>query len=184
MQNKLKLVILDRDGVINQNVRGYIKSAHEWIPLPGSLEAIAKFYKQGIRFAVATNQSGIARKYYKLTDLHQMHQKMNNLLENLGAKFEYIAFCQHHPDENCNCRKPNPGMLEQIYEHTKIKPKNSIMIGDRIKDLQAGLTMGADAALVLTGQGQQAIIENPQLKTNGTKIYPDLAACLEGLFKN
>ena len=111
MHQNIKLVILDRDGVINQNSRGYIKSADEWVPIPGSLEAIAKFYKQGIKFAVATNQSGIARKYYSLKDLNQMHQKMSTLLANLGAKFEYIAFCQHHPDENCNCRKPNPGMF-------------------------------------------------------------------------
>ena len=101
MSNKkstYKLIFLDRDGVINQNETGYIKRVEEWIPIPNSLEAIAKAYKNGYKFAVATNQSGIARKYYSLADLSKMHKKMNMLLENLGGKFEYIAYCPHLPE--------------------------------------------------------------------------------------
>jgi D-glycero-D-manno-heptose 1,7-bisphosphate phosphatase len=180
-KSKYKLIILDRDGVINQNKTGYVKTVDEWIPIPNSLEAIAKAYKHGYKFAVATNQSGIARKYYTFDDLTQMHNKMNKLLSGLGAKFEYIAYCPHLPELKCPCRKPEPGLIKEIHEHTQIPYNEIIMIGDRLKDLRAAITMGADAALVLTGQGKNELKEHPELKTNGTKIYDNLEQCLNNL---
>ena len=179
--SKYKLIILDRDGVINQNKNGYVKTVNEWIPIPNSIEAIAKAYKNGYKFAVATNQSGIARKYYTLNDLTQMHNKMNMLLKNMKAKFEYIAYCPHLPELKCPCRKPEPGLIKEIHEHTKVPYNKMLMIGDRKKDLQAAITMGADAALVLTGLGETELKENPELKTNGTKIYDNLEQCLNNL---
>ena len=181
MQKRYDLIILDRDGVINQNAIGYVKSVDEWIPIPGSLEIIAKAYKLGYKFAVATNQSGIAKKYYALDDLKQMHLKMNTLLNNLGAKFEHISYCSHHPDLKCSCRKPEPGMIIEIHKHTNIPFNKMIMIGDRLKDLIAGETVGTDSALVLTGQGQDELKQHPELRTNGTKIYNNLKECLESL---
>ena len=181
LKTPIKLVILDRDGVINQDSHGYVKSVSEWFPIEGSLEAVAKAYKNGTKFAVATNQSGIARKFYSHEDMAQMHAKMNNILSDLGAKFEYIAYCDHHPDEKCSCRKPESGMIKDIQKHTGVPFENILMIGDRLKDLQAGRRVGTQSALVLTGQGEQTLIESPELKTNGTLIYKDLASCLANL---
>ena len=178
---KYELIILDRDGVINHNITGYVKNVDDWIPEEGSLEAIAKAYKQGYRFAVATNQSGIARKYYTLEDLTQMHDKMNKMLAALGAKFEYIAYCPHLPELKCPCRKPAPGMIKEIQEHTGIAFNKMIMIGDRIKDLQAGETVGTDSALVLSGQGQGELDKHPEIKNDGTKIFKNLEHCLNEL---
>ena len=140
---------------------------------------MAKAYKNGTMFAVATNQSGIARGLYTHEDMRKMHAKMNKLLADLGAKFEYIAYCDHLPESKCSCRKPAPGMINKIQEHTKIPFENIIMIGDRIKDLQAGNNVGTQFALVLTGQGEDTLLEHPELKTNGTPIYKNLSMCLE-----
>ena len=178
---KYELIILDRDGVINQNTTGYVKSVEEWTPEKNSLEAIAKAYKYGYKFAVATNQSGIARKYYTLEDLTQMHDKMNKMLSDLGAKFEYIAYCPHLPELKCPCRKPAPGMIKEIQEHLNLPFDKMIIIGDRLKDLQAGESVGTDSALVLTGQGQDELDNHPEIKTNGTRIYDNLAQCLDDL---
>jgi D-glycero-D-manno-heptose 1,7-bisphosphate phosphatase len=179
----IKLVILDRDGVINHDSKGYVKSVSEWHHIEGGLEAVAKAYKSGIKFAVATNQSGIARGLYTHEDMRQMHEKMNSILHKLGGKFEYIAYCDHLPELKCSCRKPEPGMIKKIQEHTKIPFENMIMIGDRLKDLQSGNKVGTQYALVLTGQGEDTLLEHPELKTNGTPIYKDLAAALEEILE-
>ena len=120
-KSKIKLLILDRDGVINQDSMGYIKSVDEWFPIEGSLEAVAKAYKLGKKFAVATNQSGIARGLYSHKDMQQMHEKMNSILQGFGGYFEYIAYCDHHPDKKCKCRKPESGMIKKYtcaYQNT------------------------------------------------------------------
>ena len=110
-----------------------------------------------------------------------MHNKMNKMLADLGAKFEYIAYCPHLPELKCPCRKPAPGMIKEIQEHTGIAFNKMIMIGDRLKDLEAGRSVGTDSALVLTGQGQGELDTHPEIKTNGTKIYDNLAKCLDDL---
>ena len=110
----MKLIILDRDGVLNEDSDEYIKSPEEWIPIPGSLEAVARLTQAGYRVVIASNQSGIARGYFDLETLHAMHEKMDRLLAALGGKVEAVFFCPHGPDEDCSCRKPKPGLLQEI----------------------------------------------------------------------
>lgn len=134
------LIILDRDGVINEYDGNYICSVDDWQPIPGSIEAMARLYKAGHRIAIATNQSGIARDFYDTDILDRMHEKMTQLLEALGGRIEFIAYCPHHPDDGCGCRKPLTGLLKQIRDHLQLNTlKGAIMVGDSRKDLEAGV---------------------------------------------
>lgn len=148
------LIILDRDGVINEYDGNYICSADEWIPIPGSIEAIARLCNAGHRIAIATNQSGIARGYYGIDELDAMHDKLEQLVEARGGCIELIAYCPHHPDEHCNCRKPLTGLLNQIRDYFHLDSlQGAIMVGDSRKDLEAALEADCRAVLVLTGNG-------------------------------
>ncbi|MGD9592925.1 MAG: D-glycero-beta-D-manno-heptose 1,7-bisphosphate 7-phosphatase [Candidatus Berkiella sp.] len=149
----MKLIILDRDGVINEDSDEYIKSPQEWHPIPGSLEAIALLNQLGYTVSVATNQSGIARGYYSLETLMQIHQKMHNSVNALGGNIDSIFYCPHGPDDNCDCRKPKPGLLHQINSHYGISLENVPVIGDSWRDLQAAIAVKAKPFLVLTGKG-------------------------------
>ena len=115
----MQIVVLDRDGVINVDSADYIKSAEEWQPLPGSISAIAELHKKGYQIYIATNQAGLARGLFDLKALNQMHQKLVNLVEREGGAIAGVFFCPHHPDENCACRKPRPGLLQQIETASK-----------------------------------------------------------------
>lgn len=149
----MKLIILDRDGVINKESRDYIKSPEEWIPIPGSLEAIAKLTNAGYTIVVATNQSGVARKYFSLAMLETIFEKMRNAAASLGGKISKVYYCPHGPNDNCNCRKPKPGMFEQIAQDYDINLKDiqATFIGDSLRDVQLGLATGCKVVLV-TGQ--------------------------------
>ncbi|EON92060.1 histidinol-phosphate phosphatase family protein [Marinobacter lipolyticus SM19] len=148
------LIILDRDGVINEYDGNYICSADEWIPIPGSIEAIARLSNAGHCIAIATNQSGIARGYYDIDELDAMHHKLEQLVEAQGGCIEFIAYCPHHPDEHCNCRKPRTGLLDQIRDHFHLDSlQGAMMVGDSRKDLEAGYTTGCRPVLVRTGNG-------------------------------
>ena len=175
----MQLVILDRDGVINQDSDDYIKSPEEWIPLPGSLEAIARLNRAGYTVMVATNQSGIARGYYDVDTLHAMHEKMNRLLAQLGGHVDGIFFCPHGPDDDCRCRKPLPGMYEAIAERTRTHLKDVPVIGDSLRDLEAAIEVGARPILVRTGKGERTIAKGTLPK--GLEIYDDLAAAVDAL---
>ena len=155
-----KLIILDRDGVINHDSDHYIKSAEEWIPIDGSLEAIARLNHCGYHVAIATNQSGIARGYYDLTTLEAMHTKMQQLLKELDATVSYIAFCPHGPDDGCTCRKPKAGMLLEIADHFLISPEEITFVGDTLSDMKAAENAGMNFALVKTGKGKKTLEEN------------------------
>ena len=157
------LVILDRDGVINQDSDHFIKTLDEWIPLAGSIEAMAQLYHAGWRLAVATNQSGIARGLLDEATLAAQHQKMQDLLQALGAKIELIVWCPHGPDEGCGCRKPKPGMLYQIAEQLQADLNQTWLVGDAARDLQAGVIAGCRTALVKTGKGLRTLEQNPDL---------------------
>ena len=133
----MKLLILDRDGVINYDSDAYIKSVEEWIPLPGSIEAIAQLSKAGWTVAVATNQSGIARGYYDLATLDAMHERLRTLVAQQGGEVGLIVYCPHGPDEGCDCRKPKPGMLRAIAEHYQADLGGVWFVGDSQGDLQA-----------------------------------------------
>ena len=152
-----KLIILDRDGVINHDSDHYIKSPEEWLPIDGSLEAIALLNKAGYKIGVATNQSGIARGYYDFTTLEAMHSKMQQLLKNHGGRIDYIAYCPHGPDDNCSCRKPKPAMLLEIAKHFSVNPETVTFIGDTMSDMKAASAAEMQFALVRTGKGERTI---------------------------
>jgi D-glycero-D-manno-heptose 1,7-bisphosphate phosphatase len=148
-----KLVILDRDGVINADSDAYIKSADEWIPLPGSIAAIAQLSQAGFRIAVATNQSGIARGYFDEYALAHMHSKLCALVEEAGGHVDVICYCPHGPNENCRCRKPELGLLEQIAAELEQPVMGAWLVGDHEKDIQMALSAGCKPLLVRTGKG-------------------------------
>jgi len=169
----LKLLILDRDGVINQDSDAYIKSLEEWIPIPGSIEAIAQLSKAGWTVAIATNQSGIARGYYDLATLDAMHARLRMLVAEQGGEVGLIVYCPHGPDEGCDCRKPKPGMLRTIAAHYQSELAGVWFVGDSKGDLEAALTVDAQPILVKTGKGEKTLNKGiPQ----GTLIFDDLAA--------
>ncbi len=150
-------IILDRDGVINYDSEVYIKSPAEWLPIPRSLEAIAALNRAGYRVLVATNQSGVARGYYDLETLDQIHEKMVRELAAVGGYIEEIFFCPHHPDEHCDCRKPKPGMLHAIQDKYHINLAETFFIGDSMSDLGAAEAAGCKLLLVMTGNGHKTL---------------------------
>jgi len=176
----MKLIILDRDGVINKDSDAYIKSPDEFIPLPGSLEAIARLKQAGYTIAVATNQSGIARGYYDETTLAAMHEKLAHLLDEKGGGVDYIAYCPHGPDDNCTCRKPLPGLLYEIRDHFKTDLTDVPMIGDSLRDIQAARTVGGYPILVKTGKGETTLAKASEELTD-VPIYSNLAAAVDAL---
>ena len=153
----MTLIILDRDGVINHDSDHYIKSVDEWQPIEGSIEAIARLSRAGYTIAVATNQSGLARGLFSADELEAMHQKMCGLIESAGGKIAGIFFCPHHPDDNCDCRKPEPGLVDQIAEALAVDVSGAIFVGDSLKDLQVGLARGCIPMLVKTGKGEKTL---------------------------
>jgi len=148
------VVILDRDGVINEDSDDYIKSAEEWIPIPGSVEAIATLSKAGYTVAVATNQSGLARGYFDEYELARMHALMYELVENAGGLINALVYCPHAPDAGCRCRKPGPGLLEQLAETLNISLEGAWFVGDTEKDIDTALASQCQPILVLTGKGE------------------------------
>ncbi|MCW5588216.1 MAG: D-glycero-beta-D-manno-heptose 1,7-bisphosphate 7-phosphatase [Legionellales bacterium] len=148
-----KLVILDRDGVINYDSDDYIKSPAEWIPIPGSLQAIAKLTQQGYDVAIATNQSGLARGYYDKAMLTKIHEKLLEYVAIYGGKIAKIVYCPHLPEDQCECRKPKPGLLQQLADYFSCDLQNVPVIGDSLRDIQAALAVSARPILVLTGNG-------------------------------
>lgn len=153
----MKYIILDRDGVINYDSNEYIKSPDEWHPIPGSLEAIAELNRAGYHVIVATNQSGIARGYYDLETLSLIHEKLMQELFSVGGYIEEIFFCPHHPEQQCFCRKPKPGMLYQIRDQYSLDLTQVYFIGDSVADVEVSLTAGCKPLLVLTGNGQKTV---------------------------
>ena len=169
----MKLLILDRDGVINQDSDDYIKSLQEWMPLPGAISAIAQLSKAGWTVAVATNQSGLARGYYDDATLQAMHQRLRQLVAEQGGELGIVVHCPHGPDHGCECRKPRPGMLLQIAEHYRTSLKGVWFVGDSSADLQAALAVDCQPVLVKTGKGQRTL--SRPLPAN-TLVFDDLAA--------
>jgi len=174
-----KLVILDRDGTVNFDSPDYIRTVDELVPIPGSLEAIARLCKAGYQVAIATNQSGLGRGYFDMVTLVAMHQKLNSLLAPLGGKISYFAVCPHRPDADCVCRKPRPGLLDQIAKHFNVSLKFVPIIGDSRRDLEAALTVGGRGILVRTGNGADAAVA---LGPN-VEVYDDLAAAADTLLR-
>lgn len=180
MNLEKKILLLDRDGVINFDSDDYIKSVAEWIPIPGSLEAIAAASKAGFRIFVVTNQSGLARGYFDQATLDAMHQKLKAGVAALGGRIEAIYFCPHGPDDQCQCRKPNPGLLLQIQQDHQLNLEGVPFVGDSLKDIQCAQAVGAQGILVKTGKGLRTLEKHhEQLKE--TPTYDDLQAVIQFL---
>lgn len=178
--NGTNIIVLDRDGVINQDSDSYIKSADEWVAIPGSLEAIARLNQSGYRILVATNQSGLGRGLFSIDDLNAIHRKLRRELSVLGAQIESIFFCPHTPDAHCRCRKPLPGLLEDIARRLRIDLNGLPVIGDSLRDIQATQAAGASPILVLTGKGQATLAKHRK-ELRGVPAYGDLAAAAAAL---
>lgn len=175
----MKLVILDRDGVINFDSDQYIKSPEEWKPIPGSLDAIARLSQWGYRIVVATNQSGVGRGLFDMDTLNAIHEKMVRLVSQAGGKIDAIFFCPHTNHDECNCRKPKPGMLEEIAQRYNADLTDVPVIGDSLRDLQSAVAVGAQPILVLTGKGKKTR-NDPELPAI-TPVFENLAAAVDHL---
>ena len=173
----MKLIILDRDGVINRDSDEYIKSPDEWQALPGSLAAIAKLNQAGWTIAVASNQSGLARGYFDMSTLAAIHQKMRKELAQLGGAIDAFFVCPHGPDDNCLCRKPQPGLFHDIARRYDTSLENVPAVGDSLRDLQASYTAGCTPWVVETGNGVKTLAKGG-LPT-GTRRAIDLADAVE-----
>lgn len=170
-----KLVILDRDGVINQDSDRYIKSLDEWMPYPSAIEAIARLSRAGWTVAVATNQSGVARGYFDDAVVDDIHARLVTLVDAAGGTIEQIVYCPHGPDDNCQCRKPRSGLLERIRDRLELADlERSWMVGDSLRDLQAGEAIGCRSALVRTGKGRDTEAKGEGLER--ARVFDDLAA--------
>ena len=149
----MPLLILDRDGVINQDSDEYIRCIADWVPIPGSIEAIADLSRAGYQVVVATNQSGLSRGYFTLDDLEEIHALLCRQVENCGGTIAGIFYCPHLPDEGCSCRKPETGLLLAIEQELQLPARGAVFIGDSMKDLQAASAYGCKPMLVKTGKG-------------------------------
>ncbi|WP_286875231.1 D-glycero-beta-D-manno-heptose 1,7-bisphosphate 7-phosphatase, partial [Spongiibacter sp.] len=181
--NASKLVILDRDGVINEDSDAYIKTPEEWRPLPGSAAAIARLNHAGYRVVVATNQSGLARGYFDQAGLDAIHRTMAAHLEGAGARLSGVFFCPHGPDDGCACRKPLPGLIDQIvaeYGDVTGVP----MVGDSLRDLEAGVARGCRPVLVLTGKGRRTLDKGLPETLGPVDVYDSLAGFVDQFLKD
>jgi D-glycero-D-manno-heptose 1,7-bisphosphate phosphatase len=169
-----KLIILDRDGVVNHDSPHYIKSLWEWRPIPGSLEAIARLNQAGYRVVIATNQSGIARGLFNAHAMEAIHRKMNALLVPLGGRIAAFYVCPHGPDDGCVCRKPRAGLFEQIAKAEGANLKDALAVGDSLRDIEAALAAGAKPVLVRTGKGVETLASGRLPR--GVPVFDDLAA--------
>ena len=174
------LIILDRDGVINYDSDEFVKSADEWRPLPGSIDAIAALSSHGYTLAVASNQSGIARGLFDQAALDDMHHKLLTLVDAAGGRISKIVVCPHGPDDGCDCRKPRPGLLEQLARHFDTDLAGVPVIGDALRDLEAAEAMGARPILVRTGKGKKTEATLPD-RLAEIAVFDDLAGAADAL---
>ena len=177
----MKLVILDRDGVINHDSDSFIKAPSEWRPIAGSLEAIARLNHAGYHVVLATNQSGVGRGLFEVSTLNAIHDRMHRALAQIGGRIDAIFFCPHAHDAGCNCRKPRSGLLDEIASRFNVDLKGVPSIGDALRDLQAAAAVGAAPILVLTGKGRKT--QEAGGLPEGTQIYDDLAAAVRSIAK-
>lgn len=165
MENS-KLIILDRDGVINEDSKNHIKSPEEWVAIPGSLEAIARLCREDYRVFVVTNQSGISKGLFSINTLNRTHQKMMDELHRSGGEISAIFFCPHDDGDQCQCRKPKPGMFQELSQRLKCNLKDVYAAGDSVRDLQAAEASGAMPVLIETGNGAISIEEITKNSSN------------------
>lgn len=176
----MKLIVLDRDGVINEDSDEYIKSVDEWLPIEGSIEAITRLTRKGYIVVVATNQSGLARGYFDLETLSAMHRKMDDLLSQYGGRVDAVFFCPHGPNSDCDCRKPKPGMLQDIAQRFQVSMTDVPVVGDSLRDLESAAAVGASPILVRTGKGKKTEA-SLQDKYKNIPVYENLADAVDAL---
>jgi D-glycero-D-manno-heptose 1,7-bisphosphate phosphatase len=176
----MRIVILDRDGVINEDSPDFIKSTQEWRPIPGSLEAIARLTHAGYRVLVASNQSGISRGLFDFGALFAMHDKMHRLLAELGGRIDGVFFCPHTDADRCDCRKPKAGLLRDIAQRFEADLAEVPAVGDSLRDIQAARAAGARPVLVRTGNGMETLRDGAQ-ELRGVEVYDDLMAFTSAL---
>jgi D-glycero-D-manno-heptose 1,7-bisphosphate phosphatase len=182
----MRLIILDRDGTINEDRDDYVKSPEEWVALPGALEAIARLNHAGWHTVIATNQSGLGRGLFDMAMLNAMHLKMNQLLAKQGGRIDAVFFCPHTPEDQCECRKPLPGLIELIGERYGVELPEVHLVGDSLRDVQAGAAAGCKTHLVRTGKCGR--IDDAQLAAMlkhlpGTQVHADLGAFAEAMIR-
>ncbi|SDK43167.1 D-glycero-beta-D-manno-heptose 1,7-bisphosphate 7-phosphatase [Microbulbifer yueqingensis] len=173
----MTIIVLDRDGVVNREVEGGCRSADDWTPLPGSIEAMAELSQAGYQLAIATNQPGLARGWFDLDDLEAMHAKMRALVEDAGGEVAGIFYCPHDAVDNCRCRKPATGLLDVIEAEFDTSLHDCYFVGDRLRDLQAAVAKGCKPVLVRTGRGEETVLElisNPDASLSQTAVFDDL----------
>ncbi|MEH6589338.1 MAG: D-glycero-beta-D-manno-heptose 1,7-bisphosphate 7-phosphatase [Halioglobus sp.] len=183
------LIFLDRDGVINEDSDDYIRSLEDWIPLPGSIEAIAKLSLAGFTVAIVTNQSGLGRGYFELEDLEGIHDRLCQLVEAQHGSIAGIFYCPHLPDADCSCRKPGIGLLKAATHELQMDPAGAYMVGDSLKDLQAAQRFNCRPILVKTGKGMGTLerinSDSPGVtEPQNIPVYADLAAATEAILSN
>ena len=176
----MSVVILDRDGVINYDSDDYIRTVDEWRPIPGSIEAIAKLSQAGYKVYVATNQSGLARQYFTLSDLQSMHEKFESLLSQAGGEVSGIYYCPHHPNDECNCRKPKTGLLEKISQDSGESLSGTPFVGDSLSDINAATAYGCRPILVETGKGQKTV----SLLSESVEVFANLESFVESFLSD
>ena len=181
----MRLVILDRDGVINQDSDDFIKSPEEWIPIPGSLEAIARLCRAEFRIVIITNQSGLARGMFTIDTLNRIHTRMLEHIHQKGGEIDAIMICPHGPDDNCDCRKPRPGMFLELARRLKINLNDVPAVGDSIRDVEAARAAKALPVLVKTGKGAQTMKLLSATEDSSTvPVFEDLAAFANDLLRS
>ena len=178
-----RTIVLDRDGVINQDSSSYIKSAEEWIPISGSINAIARLHQANFRVVIASNQSGLARGYFDEAALARMHEKMNLMVEDAGGMISAIFYCPHSPDAGCSCRKPKTGLLKRAEIELEISLAGDYFVGDSLKDLQAASSFNMKPILVRTGNGRQTELSLSKKIRDKTMIFNDLESAVNWILK-
>ena len=183
-RSALKLVILDRDGTINQGRDDYVKTADEWRPLPGALEAVARLHQAGWHVVLATNQSGLGRGLFDMSTLNAMHLKMNEALARVGGRIDAVFFCPHAPDDGCDCRKPRPGLFHEIAERYGIEPAGIPTASSALRHLDAGLAAGCSLHLLRNGHAAELdedALQQLGVRLPGLTVHADLAAFADAL---
>lgn len=168
----MKLIVLDRDGTLNADPEDFLRSPEDWTPIPGALEAVARLNQGGWRVVVATNQSGLGRGLFDVATLNAVHARMHKELAAAGARVEAVFFCPHAPEDGCDCRKPAPGLFQQIARRMKLAPASIVAAGDSVRDAMAAAAAGCEAHLIAAGPAAEVRADLPP----GTRIHPDLGA--------
>ena len=179
----MKLIVIDRDGVINHDSDAYIKSPEEWHPIDGSLEAIARLNHSGYTVVVASNQSGLARGYFDIEALNNIHKKMDVMLAKVGGRIDAVFYCPHGPDDGCSCRKPKPGMLLEIGQRFNVPLNEVTFIGDSVSDIKAASNTLSKAVLVRTGKGLKAKKILRVEDGESVPVFDDLASAVTSILR-